>query len=116
MFTKYTIEMGSSGFTICATHNNGRLTGFEAATRTEKAEEIAAKFPKSVKMRVSDNHLGMRAYFISNEVTGSKNETSINRVRKFLATCDKLGLICRFDHVHCLNQILSREEFEAQLS
>jgi hypothetical protein len=127
MYVSYAKEMGFTGFTANVTHRDGVLRGLEVGTQVptyEDAQEIAAKFPKSIKIKATtisgtDGVFGwvsMRLYFDVNGVTGERNESAIKRARNFLKTCDKLGLIVRFDQIHYLNQITNREEFEAKLA
>lgn len=65
--------------------------GFQAETQ-EQAKEIAAKFPKYVKVKVSRyNYVSFHVLFASSGVTGEQNETGIKRLSKFLEIAGELN-------------------------
>lgn len=69
--------------------------GVEVETQ-EQAKEIAAKFPKYVKVKVSRyNYVSFYVQFASSGVTGEHNETGIKRLTKFLEIAGDLHWECK---------------------
>ena len=88
----------------------------------KEATEFAAQFPKGVKVRVTALHSGdhllgvieARFNFISNGVTGGKNETAIKRWESFKKTVTKLGLTLNWTYPY--SNSISFEQLEVHNS
>ena len=85
----------------------------ELETETlEQAKEIAADFPKSYKVKVgclatgtsTRGYIEIIARLTSDDTNGGKNETGINRFRKFLNKASHT-----FDQSSCLNHATPEE-------
>jgi hypothetical protein len=95
---------------------------------SERAEAIAALFPKSVKVHVSKMHeyksgtqstvsyLRISASLGSDGVNGGRNETGIKRYRAMMKAAERAGIVIEWTAQTLDVTFATREEFEAAIS
>lgn len=96
-------------------HHPELPTGFKALLWAKDhpgvdLEEIAAKFPKYVGVKVATNSLWFEVFFTADGVNKGKNETGVKRVRKFLEIAGPLDWKC-----NALNGYKTLDEFLAAI-
>ena len=105
------------------------VTGDKNFDGIELAKEIAAMFPKSVKMyatklatytpgdysdRFTVGLVNMEATLVANGVNGGKNEAGIKRVRSFMKNAEKLGFKTEYKMPY--TNSLTEAEFRALIA
>lgn len=117
---------------IEAHHRNGQpaFVEFMHITSLEEAQEIAARFPKSLKVRGTTHTAWVREgaemrrldggcviariSLAPNKTTGERNETGIKRYRSIVRHLDRMGIELEWGTMYTTSYA-TREQFEAAL-